>query len=101
MHGIPFPFIQVPLGILPKNENLTDEMVSIAEHIQKTYVPVHEEEDSTQHVQRIAFAGDQLTAARTRKSQRVRVNSKSSSDALRGIVPFAADWHAKVNFMEV
>ena len=49
----------------------------------------------------IPFGGDQLTACRARKCQSVRVNSDAASDSLRGLVPFASDWHAKVVFMEV
>lgn len=88
------------MGILPNNENLTDEMVEILKDIQQKYVPVNHQDDKVVF-QQTAFAGDQLTAARARKSQTVRANSKSSSDAVRGLAPFAADWHAKVNFMEV
>lgn len=50
--------------------------------------------------QQVAFGGDQLTSCRTRTAQKVRVNSKGVK-SLRGLVPFAADWHCKVNFMEV
>ena len=88
------------MGILPNNENLTDEMVEILKDIQQKYVPVNHQDDKVV-LQQTAFAGDQLTAARARKSQTVRVNSKSPTDAFRGLAPFAADWHAKVNFMEV
>ena len=88
------------MGILPNNENLTDEMVEILKDIQQKYVPVNHQDDKVVF-QQTAFAGDQLTAARARKSQTVRANSRSSSDAVRGLAPFAADWHAKVNFMEV
>jgi len=50
--------------------------------------------------QHVAFAGDQLTSCRTRTARRVRVNSKGVK-SLRGLVPFAVDWHCKVNFIEV
>lgn len=49
----------------------------------------------------IPFGGDQLTACRARKCQSVRVNSATATDSLRGLVPFASDWHAKFVFMEV
>jgi hypothetical protein len=48
----------------------------------------------------IAMSGDQLTIARIRTAQEVRVSS-STEYALRGLTCFAGDWHAKVNFMEV
>ena len=52
-------------------------------------------------IQQLVFGGDQLTAARAQKGIQVRTNSRDPSTALRGLVPFAADWHAKVNFITV
>lgn len=51
--------------------------------------------------QQVCFGGDQLTAARARTAKKVRVNSKDAIKSLRGFVPFAADWHCKVNMIEV
>ena len=82
----------MPLSIIPWNENKTDEMMDILQ-IMHDYVP-------SGGTQKVAFFGDQLTAARARKCQQVSVNSPPS-DALCGLVPFASDWHANVNFMEV
>ena len=62
------------------------------------YVPVTA---GTHNIEQLAFGGDQLTAARVRKGIQVRTNSRDPSTALRGLVPFAADWHAKVNFITV
>ena len=44
------------------------------------------------------FAGDLLTAVRAREVQNIRVNSQSFQASLRGLKPFACDWHAKVNY---
>lgn len=85
----------MPLGIVPHNENTTDGMVEILKHVH-TYVPCAEDGGC-----QIPFGGDQLTACRARKCQSIRVNSTSPTDALRGVIPFAADWHAKVIFMDV
>jgi hypothetical protein len=49
----------------------------------------------------ISFAGDQLTAARAQQAIESRINSKDQLESLRGLVPFACDWHAKANFMLV
>ena len=38
---------------------------------------------------------------RIRNAQLSRVNSEDSSSALQGLLPFASDWHAEVNFMQV
>lgn len=80
---------------MPNNEMKTDELIGVMEHYHK-YVPIVDGE-----LQQVCFGGDQLTAARARQAQQVRVNSTDTSSALRGIVPFACDWHAKVNFISV
>lgn len=49
----------------------------------------------------LCFGGDQLTTARARTAQQVRVNSRDTLKSLRGLVPFASDWHCKVNMIEV
>ena len=71
-------------------------MVSILEELHK-YVPVTQQSDSYSP---IPLGGDQLTTARATTAKKVRVMSKGKN-ALRGLVPFCADWHAKVNFIEV
>lgn len=76
-------------------------MVDILKTIQKKYVPVDADSGQVVRLQQIAFAGNQLTAAQARKSGSVTANSMSHADSLHGFVPFASDWHAKVNFMEV
>ena len=80
---------------MPKNKNKTDELIQILEHYNK-YIPVVNGE-----AQQVCFAGDQFTAARAQQAQEVRVNSTDRTTALRGIVPFACDWHTKVNFLSV
>lgn len=71
-------------------------MVEILKDIQHKYVPVDYQDDKVV-LQQTAFAWDQLTAARAQKSQTVRVNSKSPTDAVRGLMHLAADWDAKVH----
>lgn len=105
--------MQVPLGILPLNENKTDEMVDIMKHVHDHYIPFQEyiekETVSTGEVvnvikathHQILFGGDQLTAARMRSAQKARMNSESPADMLCGIVPVAEDWHIKANFLGV
>ena len=53
------------------------------------------------HLQKVLFGGDQLTCARARSSQRYRMNSACTTDALLGLVPCCEDWHAKVTFLMV
>ena len=57
--------LQVPFGILTKNENLTDEMLP-TEDIQQKYVPVDHHDDKMVY-QQTAVAG----AATARKAQTV------------------------------
>ena len=49
----------------------------------------------------IAFGGDQLTVERSRSAQARRATSDDPVDALQGLEPFAADWHAEANFLKV
>ena len=46
----------------------------------------------------ILVGGDQLTTARVRESQRIRINSESPNGRLVGITE---DWHTKLRFMGV
>ena len=86
----------MPLGVIPQNEQYTDQMVTILEKMYE-YIPVRTE-DSTHTL--IPFGGDQLTIARAVTAKKTRVTSKGKK-ALRGLMPFCADWHAKMNFMQV
>ena len=105
-------FLQVPLGILRKNENKGDEMIDILKHLHQ-YVPsvsfftdkvlstgeTAKEEKASFH--RIIVGGDQLTAARIRAGQKGKLNGQSPSKRLEGIVPAVEDWHAKANLLGV
>lgn len=88
----------MPLGVLPHNEQYIEEMVSILEHMHQ-YVPVRSEKGEETYSP-IPFGGDQLTVARATTAKKARVTSQGKR-ALRGLVPFCADWHAKVNFIQV
>ena len=50
---------------------------------------------------KILFGGDQLTVARARGSQRIRINSETGVDRLQGLVPVAEDWHTLVILLGV
>ena len=101
--------IQVPLGVLPKNENLGDDMVDILLHLHQyvplvqttksVHVPVTEEEVDVSQAsfRRILLGGDQLTTARARAAIRSRVNSVTSATRLDGLI----DWHSKLNLLDV
>lgn len=104
--------LQVPLGVLLKNENITEDMVEIMLHTQQ-YVPtlskmleVEVPGDSNvtvkvDHFHNILFGGDQLTVARARGAQRIRENSTDGTGRLEGLVPVCEDWHARVALVSV
>ncbi len=103
----------MPLGILLKNENKGSEMVEIMTNLQH-YVPLVEYSEDHfipslgEAVQvpkasfhRVLVGGDQLTAARARGAKMAKVNADSPISRLEGLVPVAADWHTKLNFLGV
>ena len=88
--------MQVPLGVLPKNENKKEEMIEILKHMQQ-YIPKNEYD-----IMKMAImAGDQLTAERIRNVQLIRATSDSEMEKLQGFLPIHADWHAEVTYLKV
>ena len=87
--------------MIPNDENTTDGMVEILNQMHE-YVPTITSKSGNEETGLfpLAMGGDMLTAARARTAQDVRVTCHGK-EALRGLYPFPADWHAKVNFMEV
>lgn len=49
----------------------------------------------------ILFGGDQLTVARARGSQHIRMNSDTAVDRLLGLIPVTEDWHTSVVLLGV
>ena len=106
-------FVKVPLGILPKNENKSSDMVEILSHLHQ-YVPMLEYTQDTivpgtmvmvsvpkASVHPILVGGDQLTAARARTACKAKANEDKPALRLEGLVPVAEDWHPKVIFLKV
>ena len=58
-----FVFCQASLGVLPKKENVNDDMVDIIETIQEKYVPKGQKGRT---MRTIFFGGDQLTEERAK-----------------------------------
>ncbi len=100
--------MQVPLGVILKNENRYEDMISIMEHMhqyvpsitstERIDIPNRDELTTIDRVQQfpLLFGGDQLTVKRARGSKRIRSNSTNARDALQGLIPVCEDWHAKV-----
>ena len=102
-------YMQAPLGIIMKNENIVAEMIEIMDEAQ-TYVPFEDiervdettnEKYSSHLVHKIVFGGDQLTRKRAETAIKCRKNSSSPKMRLDGLLPVCEDWHAKKVLLEV
>lgn len=106
-------FDQVPLGLLPCNEMINNEMVEIMSHLNQ-YVPLKTVDSQVDipstnesvaltkvHMEKLLFGGDQLTVARARGAKKTRMNSTSAEKRFDGLIPCAEDWHTKVVLLEV
>ena len=105
--------VQVPLGVLLKNENKADDMVEImshlhqyvpaTEHTKTVFVPSTGEMVQVKHAvfNKIFVEGDQLTVVRARGSQNVMDNSISPSFRMHGLIPCIEDWHTKLSLLGV
>ena len=96
------------MGVLPKNENVSSEMVEIMSHYHQ-YVPMTEFNDT----EVLEGSGEQINMinsvtlqcvfmwrstnciARARLAKNVRDNAESPSEQLEGLIPVVLDWHAK------
>ena len=85
--------VQVPLGVLLKAENKTEDIINIIEHIQQ-YTPVAEDGK----LQPILLGGDQLTRERATHAQKGKVQSKTPLGRLQGVIPKCEDRHTLVVF---
>lgn len=91
-----------------KSENKTDEMCEIMENIHQYVLHLQASHDFVNpmtedvikvkgdHFSHVLFGGDQLTVARARGCQRVRMNSDNGLSRFEGLIPILEDWHAKV-----
>lgn len=106
-------YMQIPLGVLPKDENKLEDMVCILEHLHE-YIPKLEQERTVEGIpfgdedvlrdqkfHRVLLGGDQLTVARARSCQRGRGNSDTGLSKLSGVIPVAEDWHTAVILLTV
>lgn len=89
-------FLQTPLGIIFKSENVNEEMLCILQQFH-TYLP---ETNDMQFDSQI-FTGDQLTIERAVNVMASVSNGYTPEDRLEGINMQIADWHAGVKILEV
>ena len=100
------------MGVLLHNENKLDEMSKILDHLMK-FVPTlpKEGEISLPDASKVTFddtrffkillGGDQLTAARVRGTQALRVTQDKACDRLHGLIPVVEDWHSRMALVDV
>uniref|UniRef100_K1R0T8 Cytochrome P450 2B4 n=1 Tax=Magallana gigas TaxID=29159 RepID=K1R0T8_MAGGI len=100
----------IPQGILLKNENKTNDMIEILEHLQQ-YVPgarsaaeleqIQEREDRNPKMRAIPV-GDQLTYERISGTHMARLDGDSQEERLEGLITMVEDFHEKkMNFLQV
>ena len=87
---------QVPLGIIFKNENINEDMVSILQQF-FSYLP----KTGDGGVDGQLFSGDQLTVERAVNVISSVANGFSPEDRLEGINLQLGDWHAAVKVLSV
>ena len=88
--------LQVPLGIILKNENVKPEMIEIMEGLNQ-YVPV----SGDHQIHKLMFGGDQLTVSRARGCAELRINSDTPKGRLETLIPVAEDWHTLLTLLVV
>ncbi len=100
------------MGVLLHNENKLDEMSKILEHLMKFAPTLAKEEEEElpngtvlkrdrSQVFKVLVGGDQLTSARIRGTQALRVTQDKVVDKLQGLVAVSEDWHSRMGLMNV
>lgn len=91
--------IKVPLGILFKNENVTEEMVEILKKF-RSYLPFLMENGNKKYVNQLC-AGDQLSVERAVNIIHSVSDGYTPEDRLEGFNIQIGDWHTGVKILEV
>ncbi|CAB4019750.1 Hypothetical predicted protein, partial [Paramuricea clavata] len=86
---------KTPLGIIFKNENVNDEMLSILQQFHKYLPDIGEDKFDGE-----LFAGDQLTVERAVNIISSVSNGYSAEARLEGMHFQLGDWHAAVKFLD-
>ena len=88
--------LQTPLGILFKNKNVNEEMMSILQGFHEYLPNLGDDRFDGQ-----LFAGDQLTVERAVNMISSVSNCYSAEARLEGMHFQLGDWHAVVKFLDV
>ncbi|CAC5382902.1 unnamed protein product [Mytilus coruscus] len=81
----------VPLGILEKDENITEQMIEVVQHLQQ-YVP----KTNDGKFITILLGGDALSVERGEAASRARMDAITEEDRLEGFTWKSEDWHGHV-----
>jgi hypothetical protein len=88
------------LDMLDKNENKSEDMITILEHIHSNYI-AHTDEDIPSVIQKKVFGGDVLTNERAYTAQLAMLNGNTDFDRLGGIVHRPEGLHRMMNLLLV
>ena len=90
------------MGVLMKNEQYNDQMVTICEYFHQ-HVPRHDpnEEHSTQKPIKVLSGGDYLTFERHKSAQSSMANNRTPSSRLEGLVPKMEEFHNQAELLKV
>ncbi|CAC5365421.1 unnamed protein product [Mytilus coruscus] len=87
---------KVPLGILEKDENITEQMIEVVLHLQQ-YVPKTNDGKFIP----ILLGGDALSVERSEAASRARMDAITEEDRLEGFTWKSEDWHEHVFSLQV
>lgn len=90
---------QLPMGVLFKNENLTEDMIEFLRHFQ-TYLPTVTIQGEKKFASQICM-GDQLSVERAVNAIHSVSNGHTAEDRLEGFTIQLGDWHTGVKILEV
>ncbi|VDI08139.1 Hypothetical predicted protein [Mytilus galloprovincialis] len=80
----------IPLGILEKDENITEQMIDVITHLQQ-YVPKRDKK-----LKPLLLGGDALSVERGEAAQKARIDAVTCEDRLDGFIWKSEDWHGHV-----
>lgn len=82
--------------MLDKSENISEDMISILEHILMNYI-AHTSDNNQKVIIRKVFGGDVLTNERAYSAQLAMLNGRSEFDQLAGVIHRPEGLHRMIN----
>ena len=90
---------QLPMGVLFKNENTTEDIIDILRHFQ-SYLPFYTANGQKKFVNQLCV-GDQLSIERAVNAIHSVSNGYTAEDRLEGFNLQLGDWHTGLKILEV